>query len=302
MLKNIIFSRKACVLLVLSIVLSAGCKSRTPLIEDSDFISVTDDLGRIVSLPRKIERAVSLAPNLTENIFAVGAGERLVGVTSYCDYPEEAKLIRKVGDTQSPNIENIIALKPQVVFVSTASQLESFTATLESQGVAVYVTNPKHFDGVFANLRRLGEIFGTETVAEKVIDGLQRRVDTVKEQVRQKSSVRLFVQVSNDPLFTIGKDSFLTDIVELAGGVSVTRDVDSAYPRLSKESALAMNPDVIILPDSDDNREPNDVFVNSPAVKSGRVYRINAAIISRPGPRLVDAMEEISQYLHQNTN
>src|SRR2546423_3495789 len=103
---------------------------------------VIDEAGRHVALPAKIDRIISLAPNLTEIVYAVGAGDRLVGDTTYCDYPAEAKNVAKVGDTMHPNIERIIALKPQLVLVSTASQLEAFTNQLSAQQIAVYVTNP----------------------------------------------------------------------------------------------------------------------------------------------------------------
>ena len=109
---------------------------------------------------------------------------------------------------------------------------------------------------------------------------------------------KVFVQISKEPLFTIGKQSFLTELVAQAGGHSVTAEVESAYPKISKETASALNPEVIILSDSEDNKEPNDVFKNSPAVKNGRVFKVNADILSRPGPRLVDALEQIARDLH----
>lgn len=268
---------------------------------------VRDDLGRTVRVPLKIERAISLAPSLTEMIFAVGAGEKLVGVTTYCNYPPETASIEKIGDTQTPNIEKIIALQPQVVFVSTASQLEAFTKTLEAQGIAVYVSNPKSLDEIFQAMLRLGELFGTTEKAEAVVSKLRVRVSLMRHEdgfaepeAERKIRKRVFVQISNDPLFTIGKDSFLTQALEYAGGISVTRDVPTAYPKLSKETASALDPEVIILSDSEDNKESNAVFKNSTAVKNGRVYRINADIISRPGPRLVDAIEEIARDLTSN--
>ncbi|MGH9949303.1 MAG: cobalamin-binding protein [Pyrinomonadaceae bacterium] len=265
---------------------------------------VTDDLGREVSLPFKIERAISLAPSLTEMIFAVGAGDRLVGVTTYCNYPEEAKAIRKVGDTITPNIESIVALKPDVVFVSTASQLEAFAKTLDEQGIAVYVITANSLEDVYQNLISLGELFSTSESTVELVSQLKSRTENpfIPYSGSQFVPLRVFVQVSNDPLFTIGKESFLTEVVEKASGVSVTKDVPTAYPKLSKETALALNPDVIILSDSEDNKEPNVVFKDSPAVKNGRVYRINADIISRPGPRLVDAIEQIAGFLHGYKN
>ena len=144
---------------------------------------VTDDLGRSVKLPQTISRAVSLAPNLTENIFAVGAGERLVGVTTFCNYPPEAEKIQKVSDTQTPNMESIIALKPDVVFVSTASQLENFTKILADQNIAVFVTSPNNLEDVFKNLKTFGELFGTTRKSGKI----NCRIKTESFQSRRKS-------------------------------------------------------------------------------------------------------------------
>jgi len=273
---------------------------------------VTDDLGRSISVPVKVTRVVSTAPSVTENIFAVGAGDRLVGVTTFCNYPDEAKSIAKIGDTMTPNMESIVALKPDIVFVSTASQIENFTRTLDENGIAVYVTNPPSLEGVYHNLEQFGIIFNTTKVSTALIDDLRKRERRIGQTLgtpmqrdelpadfhARVGAIKTFVQISKEPLFTIGKGSFLNDIIESAAGLSVTAKVESAFPKLSKEAALAMQPDAIILSDSPDNQEPNEVFKNSPAVKNGRVYKINADLISRPGPRLVDALEQIAKYLH----
>lgn len=261
---------------------------------------VTDDLGRQVNVPVELKRAVSLAPSVTEMVFAIGAGERLVGDTTFCNYPEEAKAIAKIGDTMNPNMESIVALKPDVVLVSTASQVEAFTKTLEQNHIAVYVTDPKSLDEVFVSIENLSRLFGTENTykAGQLLPELRSRLRTVSSKVTGEPVTRVFVQVSREPLFTIGKTAFLNDVIAKAGGVSVTADVETAFPKLSKEAASALNPEVIILSDSEDNQEPNEAFKNSPAVKNGRVYKINADIISRPGPRLVDALEQIAKDLH----
>jgi len=264
--------------------------------------TVTDDLGRTVAIPKKVNRAISLAPSITESIFAAGAGDRLVGVTTYCNYPAETSAIEKVGDTQTPNIERIIALKPDIVFVSTASQLEAFTQTLAEQNIAVFVSNAVSLDGAIAGIRKFGEIFETNAKANATAGDIERRANALNDRLKDQMKVRVFVQISKEPLFTIGKTSFLTETVEHAGAVSVTKDIESAYPKLSKETALALNPDAIIISDSEDNREANDVFKNSPAVKNGRVYKIDTDIISRPGPRLVDAIEQIAGFLHGEKN
>lgn len=287
------------------VLIGAGCRNegRDASMSESApeaMRTVTDDLGHEIKIPQKVERAVSLAPNLTEDVFAVGAGDRLVGVTSYCDYPEAAKKIQKVGDTLNPNIETIVALKPQIVLVSTASQLEAFSKTLADNGIAVYVTESKSLDDVFKNLIRLGDIFGTQDTAAKVVTELKNRVASVARSDNAKP-VRVFVQISKEPLFTIGKQSFVTEIVKRAGGESVTENVETAYPNLSKETALALAPDVIVLSDSPDNQEPNDAFKHSPAVKNGKIFKINADLLSRPGPRLVDALEQIAHDLESAT-
>lgn len=286
-----------CLLILTAI--GCGCRnSAPPVAVEANVRAMTDDLGRSVKIPVKVERAISLAPNLTEIVFAVSAGDKLVGVTSFCNYPAEAQSIQKVSDTLTPNIENIIALKPQVVFVSTASQLESFMQTLDEQNIAVFVTAPDGIDGIYKSIQDVGTILGRETNAEEVVTGLKKRVSFVKNQTVGIERPKVFVQIDKNALYTIGKESFITDIIYRAGGVSATADVGTAYPKLSKETALALRPDVIILSESDGNREPSDVFKNSPAVKNGRVFSVDADLLSRPGPRIVDALEEIAKKIH----
>ncbi len=288
---------KLLVLLFVCVFLLTSCKNENPQAEVK-MRDIADDLGRKIKIPEKVERVVSLAPNLTENIFAVGAGDRLVGVTTFCNYPEAAAKIAKVGDTMTPNMETIIALKPQIVFVSTASQIETFSKTLEANNITVFVTNPKDLNGVLTNLRQLGEIFGTIERTTILLNELQERIFAVDELVLDKPKVKTFVQIDKESLYTIGKESYLTEIIERAGGTSVTKTVATAYPKLSKETALALNPDVIILSESPDNMEPNEVFKNSPAVKNKKVFKINADILSRPSPRIVDALEQLAESLH----
>lgn len=276
-----------------------NCKGEKPTTQiDLPSREITDDLNKKIKLPAQVDRAVSLAPNLTEIVFAVGAGDKLVGVTSYCDYPLEAQKIRRVGDTMNPNIENIIALKPQIVLVSTASQIETFTKTLNEQNIHVFVTNPNSLDDIYKSIFQIGEIFSREDTARQIVDELKRRVAEVEARTSTAKAEKVFLQISKESIFTIGKDSFITDLIRRAGGVSVTGDISTAYPKISKETALALNPGAIILSDSEDNREPNDVFKDSSAVKNGKVFRINADLISRPGPRIVDGLEQMARALH----
>lgn len=274
-----------------------SCKTETvPTTANSR--EVIDDLGRKVKLPSKIERAVSLAPNLTENIFAIGAGNKLVGVTTFCNYPPETSKIQKIGDTLNPNIETIISLKPDVVFISTASQIESFVGQLEKQNISVFVTNSNSIEGIYQSILQLGDVLGENEKAKILVEALKKRVADVEARTASAKDVKVFVQISKEPLFTVGKTSFITDLIGRAGGISVTENVNEAYPKFSKETALALQPEAIILSDSEDNKEPNDVFKNSPAVKNGKVFKISADLLSRPGQRTFDALEQIAKALH----
>lgn len=263
---------------------------------------ITDDAGRRVDLPATVDRVVSLAPNLTEIVFAVGAGDRLVGRTSYCDFPAEAKAIAEVGDTLHPNLERIIALKPQVVLVSTASQLEVFTQQLQGQNIAVFVTDPHDLEGVFRSIERIGDIVGENDGAKLLVQKLRERTNAVEQAVKPKPPVRVFYQVSGEPLYTAGHDAFVTDLMRRAGAASVTSDVPGAWPKYSNESALAARPEAIILPSGGSMGEANSTVAEalrqSPAVLSGRVYKINDDHLARPGPRSVDGLEEMAHALH----
>ena len=261
-----------------------------------------DDLGRTVSLPVPVNRVVSLAPNLTERVFAVGGGDRLVGRTSYCDFPAEAKSVPAVGDTGTPNLERIIAVKPQVVLVSTSSQLEVFTQQLQNQNVAVFVTDPHDLEGIFRSVEQIGEMLGQKEQATQLVQKLRDRTSAVETAVKQKQPVRVFYQVSAEPLYTIGREAFVTDLIRRAGGVSVTADVPGAWPKYSAESALAANPEAIILPTGGSmgaaNSAVTDALRQSPAAVGGRVYKINDDHLARPGPRAVEGLEEMARALH----
>ena len=290
----------------LALTLVAACHKPSQNSSPAELLAPThrvrDEAGREVELPPKIDRIVSLAPNLTEIVYAVGAGDRLVGDTEYCDYPAAAKKVAKIGDTVHPSVERIIALKPQIVLVSTASQLEAFTKQLDQQHIAVYVTNPQSLDDIFRSIQTLGELFGEHERAAKLIAELRSRADAVEAATKQTKPVKVFYQLSGEPLYTIGRESYLTDLVRRAGGVSVTADVPGAFPRFSDEAALAARPEAIILPTGGSMGTANATVAsplkNSPAVLSNRIYKINDDHLSRPGPRLIEGLEEMARALH----
>ena len=281
---------------------ACSVEKRNPTTQEADIREVNDEAGRRVSVPAKVERFISLAPNLTEIVYAVGAEDRLVGNTTFCDYPEAAKKVQKVGDTLQPSIERILALRPQLVLVSTASQLEAFTKQLDEHSIAVYVTDPHDLEGVFRSINGLGKLLNEEQRAQETVNQLRSRATSVTEAVRSAKPVKVFYQLSAEPLYTAGKASFVTDLIQRAGGISVTADVPEAWPRYSQESAVAARPEAIVLPTGGSMGSANsDVargLKRSPAALSGRVYRVNGDFLSRPGPRAVIGLEQLARVLH----
>ncbi|HKO42034.1 MAG TPA: cobalamin-binding protein [Pyrinomonadaceae bacterium] len=295
----------ACLALVCALVLATGCS--TPSVAPPSNAAATrvvvDDSGRSVTIPAKIERFVSLAPNLTEIAFAVGAGDRLIGNTTFCNYPERAKSIAKVGDTLQPSIERVLALKPQLVLVSTASQLQAFTTQLEEHGIALYINDPQSLEDVFLSITNLGDVLNQPAAASDLLKQLRARTEAVERAVAGRPRVRVFFQLSGQPLYTAGNTSFVTNLIERAGGQSVTAEVNEAWPRLSDEAALASRPEVVIMLSGESmgaaaNLKVTRALQNSPAVRTGRLYVIDGDLLTRPGPRLVDGLEQIARSLH----
>jgi iron complex transport system substrate-binding protein len=263
---------------------------------------VTDEAGRPVQLAVKINRVISLAPNLTEIVYAIGAGDLLVGNTTYCDYPEQAKSVRKVGDTMQPNIEAILALRPDLILISTSSQLEAFTRQLAEHNIPVFVTDPHNLEGVLQSMQNIGELLDRSEQAAKVTGDLRSRMKAIEAAVAAGSKTRVFYQLSAEPLYTAGRDAFVTDLIKRAGGLSVTENVPEAWPRFSEEAAVAAKPEAIILPTGgsmgDANSDVAGGLRKAPAVVNGKVIKINGDLLVRPGPRAIDGLEQLAHALH----
>jgi iron complex transport system substrate-binding protein len=177
-----------------------------------------------------------------------------------------------------------------------------FTQQLQNQNIAVFVTDPRDLEGVFRTIDQIGRIVGHTQQPETLIQKLRDRTRAVEEAVKGKQPVRVFYQLSAEPLYTAGHDAFVTDLIRRAGAISVTADVPGAWPKYSNESALAARPDAIILPTGGSMGEGNSVVTEalrqSPAALSGRVYKINDDHLVRPGPRAVDGLEAMAKALH----
>ena len=263
----------------------------------------TDGLGRVVSVATNPQRIISLAPNVTEILFALGLENRVAGVTSYCDFPEAAKAKEKIGDTLQPNLEKISSLKPDLVVVSTASQLENLTRRLDQLSIPVYVTNPRAVRDVVASIRSLGEVTGTSERALAVAAEMERRIAAVERRVGALPRPSVLYALQTGPLITVGRNTFINDLINLAGGKSISADEAAEYPQFSRETVIARAPEVIVAPsshgvelvkESDLRRD----FAMTPAIRSNRIVWVTPDLVDRPGPRIVDGLEQLAKGLH----
>lgn len=279
--------------LSVAIVVSA-CSSSAP--DTRGLKPITDEIGREILVKPEPRRIVSLAPSITEVLFALGLGDRIVGVTSFCDYPPEAAAKEKVGDTLRPSIERIVALRTDLVIASTASQLQQFVYNLDEVSIPVYVSDPRGVDGVLESIISIGELTGTTARARELTGELRGRVESVRTRLSGKQRPRVLCILGGSPLITIGARSFITDLINQAGGQSISEDLAGDYPQYSLETAVAKRPEVIFNQTGEDGLPER--LKETPAGRSGRVFHIDDNLLLRPGPRIIDGLEQMALRLH----
>ena len=258
--------------------------------------TVVDELGRSVTVAERPERIVSLAPSITETLFAVGAGDRVAGVTSYCDYPPEARGKEKVGDTLKPNIEKIVGLRSDLVIVSTSSQLEQYVLRLEELGVPVYISNPRNIDSVLRSISAIGQLVDAEDRAREIVASMSAEVERVAKRLERRPRPRVLFLLGTEPLITVGSGTFLDDLINRAGGQSISAGTSGDYPQYSLETAVAKQPEVIFI--QFDEKQLPDRLRQTPAGMGGRVYHVDDDVVSRPGPRIVQGLEQMAIRIH----
>jgi iron complex transport system substrate-binding protein len=268
-------------------------------------LSITDAMGREVTVHAEPEAIVSLAPSNTEILFALGLGDKVVGISDFCDYPEEAKAIERVGNYLEPNIEKIFALGPDLVLAITG--LSEVMARLEELGIPVVILNPSDLEGILADIQLVGKATGAETEAEALVSEIRARIAVVTGKAAAvKEKPEVFCEIdATDPSkpWTTGPGSFMNAMIQLAGGTNVAADAGSPWVQLSAEEIITKDPKIIILADSkygvtaDSVRERPGWEVIT-AVKEGAIYDIDDDLISRPGPRIVDGLETVAKIIH----
>ncbi len=304
--------RKIFFLIVLFALVMTACAPQSapiaaPVVtEPSAPITLTDGLGRSVVLKEAAKRVVSLAPSNTEILFAVGAAEQIIGRDEFSDYPEEAKALPSVGGSMGEySVESIVALKPDLVLAAEINSPE-LVKQLEDLGLTVYyLKNPKTFEELYVNLEIAAQLTGEDPT--KLTDSLKARVAAVDEKIMPLSfRPMVFYEIdATDPAkpYTYGPGTFGDMLISRAGGFNVGNDLTDPYPQISLEQIVVSNPSIILLGDSMWGVTAESVLARPgwetiEAVKSKQIFPIDDNLISRPGPRLIDGLEQLAKLLH----
>lgn len=278
---------------------AAGAQAPSPAPRE-----LTDELGRKVRLPQEVKRVVSLAPNLTEIVFALGKGIRLVGDTDFCDYPPEAEQKPHIGGPVNPNLETIAALKPDVILASGSINRQQTVDALDRIGLPVFVTYPHSVEGMIASVEHIGSAVGAEKSAAELAQDLRDRIEEVKKRVGGKTPRRVFFVVWTDPLISIGNDTFIADALRIAGGESVVQ-TKGEWPHISLEEIVHLQPDILVFASAHgaETHREIDELLDRPGWKDLRAMQQDNVVvlsdaINRPAPRMVDAIERLAVALH----
>jgi iron complex transport system substrate-binding protein len=264
----------------------------------------TDSMGREVTLQGKPKRIVTLAPSLTEILYFLGLGDRVVGVTQFSYYPSEASLKPKVGSYINLNVEKIISLSPDLVIGTADGNQPGVVELLEQAGIAVFIVNPRNIRGVIETVAEVGRLCGISEKVKNLCLELSRRVDHIVDGTRLRRRPLVFLQINLRPIMTVNKNTFLHDLIMLSGGENMTSDEPINYPRISLEAVIRRKPEVILISSMDRGGEFERArrgwlkWTSIPAAKTGRVHLIDSDLIDRPAPRIVEGLEVMSRLIH----
>ncbi len=263
--------------------------------------TVVDETGRKVTLPDHAHRIICLVPSITDSVFALGGADDVVAVSDYVQYPDEAKLKPSVGSISNPSIETILSLHPDLVLGMPHENGQAALDQFARLGIPVYLVDPHGMSGILQSLASLGQATGRESQAAALIVRLHARIDAVRASVRGKPVVSVFMPVSYDPVITIGKEAFITDIIVVAGGNSITSDINQEWPHISMEAVIARAPEALLMmrggkitPELLKTRPGWDSL---PPVRTGRVYFVDKRV-NFPSPVAIDALEDLAKQFH----
>lgn len=266
--------------------------------------TVTDEVGREIKVPAEVKRIVTLAPNLTETIYALGLEDRLVGDTSFCDTPAAAKSKPHVGDPQSPNIEAIVTLHPDLVLATTSINTIETADALKRLGIAVYTSDPQTVRGMLDSTSHVAEVIGAAQQGTELVGRMQQRLDALRARLSERPMVHVLFVVWLQPLQTIGQDTFIADALRWAGAESVLVSKQK-WPHLSLEEVVRLQPDYIVFTDDHGGGAGTEladlrarpVWRDLDAVEQGHVVNVSEEVV-RPSPGLVDVIEQLAHEVH----
>ena len=266
--------------------------------------TVTDQLGRTVMVPDEPRRIVSLAPNITEIIFALGREHRLMGATRYSDFPPEAKKLPKVGSYVHLDLEKIVALKPDLCIAIKDGNPIAVAKRLESLKIPVYAVNPSNLETIMQTVLEIGGLINAEKMADLLVKDMDLRIQKVKSLVSNVAHrPRVFFQIGVSPIVSVGTHTFIHGLIVLAGGINLAEGPIS-YPRFSREQVLALSPEVIIITSMaraavfEQVKAEWNKWPDLPAVRNQRIFLEDSNFFDRPTPRLVDGLELLARLIH----
>ncbi|NWG30205.1 MAG: cobalamin-binding protein [Rhodocyclaceae bacterium] len=264
-------------------------------------IALTDDTGAPVRLPAPAARIVSLAPHVTETLFAAGAGEKIVGAVDYSDFPEAAKKIPRIGGYSRLDLEAIAAMKPDLAIGWASGNSPAHIDKLRALGIPVFLVQPHGLDDVAVNLERFGALAGTAELARPAAAAFRARLDKLRSRYAGRPPVRIFYQVWNQPLMTVGGGQIISDVIKLCGGENVFSDLKPLAPKVTVEAVLAADPEVIVASGMGEARpewvEHWRKWPTLTAVRQDNLFFIPPDLIQRPTPRLLEGAARLCEQL-----
>ncbi len=264
---------------------------------------ITDALGNKFELSQPPERIITLAPNLTEMVFELGAGEKLVGNTLFCNYPDEAKSVEKIGDMLTVDYEKIVTLHPDLIFITKEGNKKNIYQKLISLKQKVFVSDPKSYADIKETFLKMGKILGEEQTALQKIKAWDRLIDSVKNEVKNSTTGSVMFLVSVKPIMLAGKNTFIDEILSICGLQNIADSSRLRYPVFSREEIVKKNPDYIILFASKNLKAENvknayPEWKELNAVKNNNIIFVDPDLFARPGPRFAKAVEFLFNSVH----
>ncbi|WP_408415666.1 cobalamin-binding protein [Paraburkholderia strydomiana] len=268
-------------------------------------IAVTDDTGAVLTLPAPAQRVVSLAPHVTELLYAAGGGAKIVGAVSYSDYPPQAQQLPRVGDNKSLDLERIVALKPDLIVVWRHGNAQRQLDRLRELHIPLFFSEPHHLDDVAVSLTKLGELLGTSSTADAAAAAYRRDIARLRAQYADRPAVSVFYQVWDQPLMTLNGEHMVSDVIELCGGRNVFAKLQPLVPTVSTEAVLAANPQVIVTAAPGATKPDTTLpqlgawraWPRLSAVANNNLFSIDGDLINRPAPRIALGAKQMCEDL-----